>query len=252
MAVTADAAPAVAFKGRMMTLTVLEIRHDDQQALATELTEHLQRAPGFFQGMPVILSLIEANVDLADLARLVRDHDLVPVAVLDGEAGPASAAGLGVISSQHTIGGDKSRTTSAQAQAGSDRTPEQDRPSHEQQDQEQQETASRGAARLINRPVRSGQQVYARGGDLVIASSVSEGAEVLADGHIHIYGALRGRAIAGAAGDSGARIFCHRFEPDLVAVAGCYKVADDIDEGARGKSVQVRFAEDNLTIDIQE
>ena len=84
----------------------------------------------------------------------------------------------------------------------------------------------------------------------MVATSVSEGAEVLADGHIHIYGALRDDG--GATGDTDARIFCRRFEPDLVAIAGCYKVADAIDEGVRSRAVQVSLDDDNLTIELQE
>jgi septum site-determining protein MinC len=114
------------------------------------------------------------------------------------------------------------------------------------------EKPTRTPSRLITRPVRSGQQIYARVGDLVIAASVSEGAEVLADGHIHVYGALRGRALAGASGDTQARIYCRRFEPDLVAIAGCYKVADALDEGIRSRPVMVRLESEHLLIELQE
>lgn len=245
MAVTADAAPAVAFKGRMMTLTVLEVRHSDQSAIADELARHLERASGFFQGMPVILSLAASGTDLPALADLLRRHDLVPVAVLDGDAATAGAAGLGVIGSQRMPGERRGRESNGEEPISAGRQ-------SSGNDNGNGKREPRGAARLIERPVRSGQQIYARDSDLVVTSAVSEGAEVLADGHIHIYGALRGRALAGASGDTGARIFCHRFEPDLVAVAGCYKVADDIDEGVRGKPVQVRLAEDNLLIEMQE
>lgn len=245
MAVTADAAPAVAFKGRMMTLTVLEIRHSDQSAVARDMASHLQQASGFFRGMPVILSLLETGVDLSALVEVVRNHDMVPVAVLDGDVAAADVAGLGVINSQHMLGAGRGREThQEQSSQASSRRP--------QQSSQKPADTTRGAARLINRPVRSGQQIYARGGDLVVTSSVSEGAEVIADGHIHVYGALRGRALAGAAGDGEGRIFCHRFEPELVAVAGCYKVAEDIDEGVRGRSVQVRLAEGNLLIELQD
>lgn len=228
MAVTAGTAPAVAFKGRMMTLTVLEVRRNDPEAIADGLRRHLDRASGFFRGMPVLLSLGEPDVDLAALAQLLTRHELVPVAVLDGDPDAAAAAGLGVIDSERMP---RERRSEPAAEEGG---------------------GERGAARLITRPVRSGQQIYARNGDLVVTSAVSEGAEVLADGHIHIYGPLRGRALAGATGDANARIFCHRFEADLVAVAGCYKVADDIDEGVRGKPVQVRLDDDNLIIEAQE
>ena len=85
-----------------------------------------------------------------------------------------------------------------------------------------------------------------------IVADALRSAELLADGHIHVYGALRGRALAGASGDITARIFCKRFEPDLVAIAGCYKVADAIDEGLVSKPVVVRLDNDNLLIELQE
>src|SRR5690606_37795248 len=81
-------------------------------------------------------------------------------------------------------------------------------------------------SKLITRPVRSGQQIYAEGADLIVMAQVSEGAEVLADGHIHIYGALRGRALAGVRGDDSARIFCQNLEAELVSVAGNFLLRD--------------------------
>ena len=87
-------------------------------------------------------------------------------------------------------------------------------------------------------PVRSGQQVYADNRDLTVLGAVGAGAEVIADGSIHIYGALRGRALAGAQGNEDARIFCREFHAELVAVAGHYKVLEDIPQALRGKAVQ--------------
>ena len=93
---------------------------------------------------------------------------------------------------------------------------------------------------LVQRtPVRSGQQVYADNRDLTVLSAVGAGAEVIADGSIHIYGPLRGRALAGAQGNEDARIFCREFQAELVAVAGHYKVLEDIPKDLRGKAVQV-------------
>ena len=88
-------------------------------------------------------------------------------------------------------------------------------------------------------PVRSGQQVYAENRDLTVLTAVGAGAEVIADGSIHIYGPLRGRALAGAQGNEAARIFCREFHAELVAVAGHYKVLEDIPKELRGKPVQV-------------
>jgi len=98
-------------------------------------------------------------------------------------------------------------------------------------------------------PVRSGQQVYAQNRDLTVCAPVGAGAEVIADGSVHIYGPLRGRALAGALGDTSARIFCREFHAELVAVAGHYKVLDEIPANLHGKAVQVWLQNDKLHIE---
>ncbi len=95
-------------------------------------------------------------------------------------------------------------------------------------------------------PVRSGQQLYAQGRDLVVAASVGAGAEVIADGSVHVYGPLRGRALAGAQGDEKARIFCREFHAELVAIAGRYRVIEEVPPELRGKAVQVWLQDDSL------
>ena len=97
-------------------------------------------------------------------------------------------------------------------------------------------------------PVRSGQQVYADNRDMTVLSTVGAGAEVIADGSIHIYGPLRGRALAGAQGNEDARIFCREFHAELVAVAGHYKVLEDIPAELRGKAVQVWLEKGQLKL----
>jgi septum site-determining protein MinC len=96
--------------------------------------------------------------------------------------------------------------------------------------------------------VRSGTQIYAQGGDLVIMAPVSPGAEVIADGHIHVYGPLRGRAIAGASGDTAARIFTHRLEAELLAIAGRYMVNEAIPPEYLHQAAQVALIDDRLSI----
>ncbi|CAN5211580.1 septum site-determining protein MinC [soil metagenome] len=98
-------------------------------------------------------------------------------------------------------------------------------------------------------PVRSGQQLYAQGRDLTVCAAVGAGAEVIADGSIHIYGALRGRALAGAGGQENARIFCREFNAELVAVAGTYKVLEEVPKHLIGKAVQVRLDAGKLLIE---
>ncbi len=104
--------------------------------------------------------------------------------------------------------------------------------------------------RVIDRPVRSGQRIYARGGDLVVLGLVSHGAEVIADGNIHVYGPLRGRAIAGANGDADARIFAAAMEPELVSIAGTYRTTDKpLGNDVLGKPAQVRLHDDKLLVE---
>ncbi|MGH8061774.1 MAG: septum site-determining protein MinC, partial [Pseudoxanthomonas sp.] len=100
-------------------------------------------------------------------------------------------------------------------------------------------------------PVRSGQQLYAENRDLTVLNTVGAGAEVISDGSIHIYGTLRGRALAGAQGNIDARIFCQEFHAELVAIAGHYKVLEDVPKELRGKPVQVWLEKDQLMIAAQ-
>lgn len=213
------------FKGRMMTLTVARVSQPHLDILAGELEGQLKRSAAFLMGMPLLLELASELIDLNGLVTLLRRHGLTPVAVYrptSRQAQAAREAGLGVI--------EDSRST-APAPEG------------------QNKGTSREPARVVTEPVRSGQRIYARGGDLVIVNAVSAGAEVIADGCIHVYGALRGRALAGVQGDAAARIFCRDFGAELVSIAGVYKVAEDIKETLLGRSVQVYRDGDKLKIE---
>ena len=104
-------------------------------------------------------------------------------------------------------------------------------------------------SKVITRPVRSGQQIYAEGADLIVLAQVSEGAEVLADGHIHIYGSLRGRALAGVKGDVGARIFCQQFEAELVAIAGNFVLQEALPKELFKKSAQISLDGEKVIVE---
>ncbi len=107
----------------------------------------------------------------------------------------------------------------------------------------------RGGSKVVNQPVRSGRQIYAQGGELIVLNTVSAGAELLADGHVHVYGALRGRALAGVSGDTNARIFCQSLNAELISVAGHWLVSDDIDERMLGRAVQIYLKGGGLVIE---
>ncbi|WP_344809067.1 septum site-determining protein MinC [Allohahella marinimesophila] len=101
---------------------------------------------------------------------------------------------------------------------------------------------------IVTNPVRSGQQIYAKGGDLIVTAAVSAGAELLADGNIHVYGALRGRALAGVKGNQAARIFCHSLEAELVSIAGQYRISEDLQKTEWQKSCQIYLADGKMKI----
>jgi septum site-determining protein MinC len=103
--------------------------------------------------------------------------------------------------------------------------------------------------KIVTQPVRSGQQVVSLEGDIVILSSVSPGAEVLAQRHIHVYGALRGRALAGVNGDVEARIFCQHLDAELISIAGHYQINESLHDDLRGKPAQIYLQEDVLKVE---
>lgn len=218
---------ALEFKGRMMTLTVLRVGVADPAELETALTTQLARTPEFFRSLPVLIEPDNApDLDLAGLVDLLKRHSLVPVAVYRPDnalAEQAARLDLGVITDPR---GARAAAQPEPAPKGRERQP----------------------TRVLTQPVRSGQQIYARGGDLIVVSTVSPGAEVLADGCIHVYGPLRGRALAGAQGDETARIFCQELDAELIAVAGRYRVSEDLDESMRGQRVQVQLQDESLII----
>jgi septum site-determining protein MinC len=111
------------------------------------------------------------------------------------------------------------------------------------------ERTAQGVSMLVDRPVRSGQRIYAAGGDLTVVAPVSSGAELMADGNIHIYAALRGRVIAGLKGDAKARIFCSDLQAELVSVAGHYRVSENIPAELKGRQVQVFLDSEVLRIE---
>jgi septum site-determining protein MinC len=109
--------------------------------------------------------------------------------------------------------------------------------------------AAAASTKVITTPVRSGQQIYAAGGDLVVLAAVSAGAELLADGNIHVYGALRGRALAGVKGNTEARIFCQSLEAELISIAGYFKLNEDLRETQWKQSVQAYLTDETLNIE---
>jgi len=232
---TATSVPQFELKAGTFTLPLLRLLGTDMDAVAQQLSEKVAQAGGFFHNAPVVIDLKEvsgAEVEFPLLVGLMRGHGMIPVGVRGGtpaQNGAAEAMELAVLAD--------GRPQRAEIQgAVRPAAPVKVAPAAE-------------ASKLVTRPIRSGQRVYARGGDLVVLAQVSSGAEIMADGHIHVYAALRGRALAGLKGNQEARIFCQDLQAELVSVAGHYRISENIDSRLRGRPAQVYLEERTLHIE---
>ena len=226
MAVTA-AATATRLQGGIFTLMVVKIADPYDPILERELGEQVAMSPAFFAQAPVVLDLKDslgctAAADFTALKETLARHQLVVVGVQNASALQLRAAQAAALPALKSANGNARRPA-----------PERVAPPR---------------PKLVTQPVRSGTQIYAKGTDLIVVAPVSAGAEVIADGHIHVYGPLRGRAIAGAAGDQSARIFTQRLEAELVSIAGRYLVSEAIAPELLQQPAQVALIDDHLTI----
>ena len=253
MSTAVDYAQAGELKIGQVGIANLRVRTLDVAQLVTEMRERVQRAPKLFGRAAVILDFggLSKTPDVASARALLeglRAAGVLPVALAYGtrEIEELSVElGLPLLA--------KFRAQYERADA----LPEQSAPQPPARAAKAEPAPPPVAAAPSNgepgmmhaTPVRSGQQVYADNRDLTVLTTVGAGAEVIADGSIHIYGALRGRALAGAQGNTKARIFCREFHAELVAVAGNYKVLEDIPKELRGKAVQVWLDGDTLRIE---
>ena len=224
------------FKVSSFSLPTLQLLDPDMDAVAAQLANKVNQAPEFYQNAPVVIDLnrlanSQASVDFALLVGIMRGYRMVPVGVRGGNATQNEMAEMMDLA---ILGEDCRKTTGPEGEvrtvSSTDRV------------------VSKFSSRIISRPVRSGQRCYAQGGDLIVMGSVNSGAEVLADGNIHVYGFLRGRAHAGVKGDVNARIFCQSLQPELISIAGRYRVNVTLDPDLSGKPVTVYLKENSLFI----
>lgn len=257
--------PSVTLKGSVFTLPVIKLGSFDLDSISQGLGTHLATALEFFKHAPVVVDLAQThalpdNCAFTQLAQLLKKYDLVCVAVQNGTAeqhSAATAAGLAVLSGQLKLH-PKYPQVPAQTDTDTGKTPAATTPtpsahtSAEEAPARQADPGVHGAnTKVVNQPIRSGQRVYAKGGDLILLAAANAGAEIMADGNIHIYAPLRGRALAGVSGDTSARIFCHSLEAELVAVAGSYRVFEDvIPQEIYKKSVQIYLDGEQLKITV--
>jgi septum site-determining protein MinC len=250
MALTTSAQARTSFDLKSASLPVVAVvlKTTDAALFAADLADRVADAPGFFDNDPVLLDLApvreaEEPIDFAAIVALLRSHSTLPVAVRGGSAAQMEAA---------RAAGLAAAPDAPPARAEAPPAPAEVREVVREVEVEvvREVPVAGPGTMVIDKPLRSGQQVYARGGDLVVMAVVSFGAEVIADGNIHVYAPLRGRAIAGARGNTEARIFSTCMEPQLVSIAGIYRTTETaLPEEVAGKPAQVRLEGEKLIIE---
>jgi septum site-determining protein MinC len=252
MSVTAPQGQAeqAAFELRATTFTLPTLRlfSADLGELSCFLETKIQQAPEFFRNAPVVVDLShlpEVALDFPLLVGLLRGLGLLPIGVRGGSEQHRETARLMdlAILAQGARGPGAAIAAKPGAPAAAPA------PASQRGAPERAPAGAGVAGRLVTRPVRSGQRLYAQGGDLVVLAPVSSGAELMADGNIHVYGPLRGRALAGVKGNAEARIFCQDLRAELISVAGHYRVSENLDPALAGRPVQVRLQDGRLIIE---
>ncbi len=226
--------PALEFKSSTFSVPVLIITTNDLMVIEHQLQEKIQLAPEFFKNSPLVIDLQELNkqeleTNIEELTELIYKLGLLPIGIRGGNLEQNKKAlelGIPMHSTQNSA--------VVEPKAAKVVVPE-------------PAATDIATTTLITQPVRSGQRVYASG-DLIIVAQVSAGAEILAEGNIHVYSSLRGRALAGVQGNSNARIFCSDLQAELISIAGNYKINEDLKDDVRNKPVQVYLQDHTLII----
>lgn len=240
----AGRAPATfEIKSANLPLVALLLKSTDLAALADELKARFADIPDFFDNDPLVVDLTplggQGEVDFGELLHLLRGYRVMPVAVRGGSEEQRKAAALKGLALANELRVIAPREGLRQAQPERGAAP----PERVQPAVRPEPVEGPRHALVVDKPLRSGQQVYARGRDLVVMSMVNAGAEVIADGHIHVYAPLRGKAIAGAKGNTDARIFALSLEAELLSIAGVYRTSEvPLPADVRGRAAQVRLA----------
>ena len=251
MVVASAASSAFELKSAALTLVAVVLKTTDLARFSQALDERFADAPGLFDNDPVAIDLSQVRdatepIDFVVLMHLLRGYKMLPVAVKAGNAQQMEDALAAGLSEAHGAGpGALPVRQHAPVDAPIDApgTAPAEAP-------EPPEAAPARSALVVDKPLRSGQRVYAKGADLIVLAVVSYGAEVIADGNIHVYAPLRGRALAGALGDTDARIFTTCMEPQLLSIAGIYRTTEtELPTAVLGKPAQVRLDGEKLVVE---
>ncbi|HEX5355343.1 MAG TPA: septum site-determining protein MinC [Aquabacterium sp.] len=244
----ANASALFDLKSASLSLEAFLLKTGNIQALSQAMAERFGDTPDFFSHDPVVIDLthlasLDATVNFEALIQLLTSFKLKPVAVRGGtvkQTAAALEAGLSEAPDGHAVAARVETVVQEVIKEVVREVPVEVRV----------EVPTSVPTMVIDKPLRSGQQIYAKGGDLVIMAIVNHGAEVIADGNIHVYAPLRGKAIAGAKGNTQARIFSTCMEPELLSIAGTYRTTENpLPANIKGKPAQIRLEGERLVFD---
>ena len=219
---TVESHPFIRLRGRSFMALVLAPETPLPEWLRA-LDAQIERSPSFFNNRPVVLDLAILPREQPDIEGLLQQLEQRGIRVIGTEGAHPSWRGIEAWGRPLPSGGRPTREVAVPDEAAASPQPA---------------PTAEPASLLVEHPIRSGQSVVFERGDVTVVGSVASGAEVIAGGSVHVYGALRGRAIAGFSGNPRARIFCRRLDAELVAIDGVYQTADDMDSALRGRAVQ--------------
>lgn len=217
----------VDLKGSILSLTVLNLFSDQIDETKKAIAAKIEQAPDFFVGIPIVLEpqiTLKDPTFLALLVEYLTQLQMIPIGIRTEDEAikeQAEYAGLAIFPRE------KPKT----------------RP---KRSKEESEEGGLKTALMVKNSVRSGQQIYAKDRDLIIMGSINPGAEVVADGHVHVFGKVMGKVFAGSSGDTQAKIFAKQLNPELVCIAGMYQLSEDIDESFKNGFVEISLADGKL------
>ncbi len=227
-------------KSLSFTMLVVSIETEDLSLLSEQLNKKRLMAPDFFRNAPIVVQIENStlDVDFSELQDVVRKQGFL----LSGISGDLSEEQTRAIH-EHGIA-----TVTSSIRQTKKPEPQLSQDQETVKQQSEQQSGNFVKTKIHNGRVRSGQQIYAKEGDLVINGDVGAGAEVIADGNIHIYGTLRGKALAGAMGEQTASIFCLSLCPELVSIAGVYTLSDDLPSEFQNASCKVSLLNEQIVL----
>ena len=218
------------FKADFVPLTVVKLKQHDLSCFQQQLKETIEQAPNYFTHAPIVIDVNGLTkldcLDLSGLCQALKACKILPIGIKGLPQklhNKAHEHGLAIMAAEKKV---------------------------EKKIKQHNDAAPKSRTRIVTKPVRSGTQVYAKDADLIVMSTVNPGGEVVADGNIHVYGALKGRALAGARGDTEARIFCEKLDAELISVAGHYLVKENI-ELPKFKNPMIQVYLDQQTLKIE-